>query len=892
MSGTFALSTTAQPATTGRQVALDLETACPENANMLLAFADDGHRVLGRWVTIAGPTFGLQPSDPRPGLTAHAVDPLNPRRLLVSEGKTIQLSDDGGCTWNERHRASSSLDAAGATERIRQIEFAGREADRRAYALMSRPNDQAGAVRVLVSDNGGVGWEDRSVGLPPLHTRSDSLEDLVACPNLWCPTAVLAVAPSDPDVAYVAVADPAAPSLFRTGNAGRSWERLTSLSFLGMAVTEMSVAPDNADDVWGVFGGKLGRSRDGGRNWEWPSALDGVAGLHLSSDAPGAQVQVLRRTAAKAAAPFNRITRSVDDGITWQDIELTEPLGGVPAAAAGGGVNDLVVATESPAGVFKFDPATKSLVDIAAPDLDDVAGPRRDSTAEPAYWFRQYASLAAFVPGPAAEPGPAGKLPVPPVEPVHLGQDRVPGTLVPAKVELDLGTEGTRVVDYRLELPALPTPVDIWFLIDTSGSMSGAIEGVRDGFESIIEELSASGFDAWFGLATFPDRQGIYDRQADVAPPSEDLYAALDRLAADGGAPEIHPTALYQSATGAGQLDAGIPPGRGATFRPQALKIIVHATDEAYGTEGSGPTREEAAHALSARGIRHVGLDLAAGGYDTQVPPDEEGLKSTKRDHDFMARATRALAPAGGIDCNGDGTNELEEGDPITCPIARGRDRVAITPAIISAIRGVRDDTAVALTVVDSGGVNVEIGQPIRSPVNVKAPNSLPFAVRFTCPPEMTGKVGDVLLRATVRGVPSADGTARVGCGVVQTSAASTPRSRPPAAPLPVIVAPGQVVPTVEPPLSPLHQTSPAQVGQTNPQAGAAAEPGEVATAKQRAGRGGPQAGSPTALPEGDERNTAPAGTMVAGAALAVALGGWAVRRDRRQVATTQRSSR
>ena len=887
LSGSLALATRAEPAATGRDVVLGLEAACAQKAESFYALAADRKRVIGQWVTIAGPTFGRQPSEPRPGLTAHAVDPLNPHRLLVSDGESIQLSEDGGCTWRGTYTAPLDPASPTVTDAIRQIEFSGRGEVRRAYAVMSRGRELPGPITVLVSDNGGVDWETRSAGLPPIYGRADSY--FFACQTLSCPTALLAAAPNDPDVAYLSLSEVAGPTLFRTANGGRSWEPLPSLEFIDTAVTEMAVAPDNADDLWVVFTDDLARSRDGGRTWEWPSGLEGVAGLHLSSDESRASVQVLSRTdPIDYAAPYDRITRSVDGGVSWQTIDLAQRLHGTLGVAPGGAADDVVLATDGPDGVLQFDPAARRFLDIAAPGLGDVAAPRRDSTSEPVYWFRQFAGLAVFVPGPPPGPVPREKLPFEPFDPPPVEQTRVPGTLVPAQLELELGREGTRVINYRVDLPALPTPVDIWFLIDTSGSMEGAIEGVRQGFETIIEELSASGFDAWFGLATFPARRQIYDRQADVAPPNEELYAALDRLAADGGVPEIHPTALYQSVTGAGQPDAGIPPGRGATFRPQALKIIVHATDEAYGTEGTGPTREEAARALATRAVRHVGLDLAAGEYDTGVPPDEEGLRSTKRDHDFMARETGTLAPAGGIDCNGDGTNELEEGDPITCPIVRGRDNVEITPAIVSAVRGVRDETAVALTVVDPGGMNVEIGEPTRSPVDVKVPNSLPFAVRYSCPPEMTGKVGEVRLRATVRGVPAAEGTARLGCGVA-APAAATPGPRPPTGPVPVILAPPQALPTLEPPgLAPLNQTAPAQAGQPSAQPGLAAQPSEVATARQRAGRDGPAPPSPSGGPEDRQSNSAATtgGTLGAGAALAVALGGWAVRRERQRART------
>ena len=885
----LALTGRAQTPTTGRQVVLGLEAACADKAETFYALSEEGDRVLGRWITVAGPTFDLEPFEPRPGLMAHAVDPVDPRRLLVSEGESIQLSQDGGCTWTERHFEPPTYGVIGlegelvVMDRIRQIEFGGRGADRRAYALMAPDENQAGAVRVLVSDNAGADWDDRSVGLPPVYTRYDS--SVLQCPTGPCPTAVLAASPSDPDVAYVSLTDRVSPSLFRTGNGGRSWERITQTAAVGGEVTEIAVSPEDANDVWAIFNDQLGRSRNGGVSWEFPQGVDRVAGLHVASGTSPSVVQVLSHWGTSSTtAPFDRLLRSVDGGATFNEIKLAEELSGVPAVGPGGPPDELIMATDRPDGVVKFDAAAQKFVDIGPPGLGDVAAPRRDATAEPVHWFRQFAGLAAFVPGAPPGPVPREKLPFDAFDAVPIMGDRVPGTLLPADLDVEVGREASRVVDYRLDTPALPTPVDIYFLIDTSGSMAGAIEGLRQGFETIIDELSASGFDAWFGLGTFPAQRVIYDRQADIAPPGPELYDALERLDTDGATAEIHATALYQSVTGVGQEDAGIPEGRGATFRPQALKIIVHATDEAYGTDSTGPSIDEAAEAMSAAGVRHVGLDLAAGGSDPGAGADDGGVRSTKRDHDAMAIATNTLAPRGGIDCNGDGTNELEEGDPLTCPIVRGRDSLEITPAIVAAVRGVRDETAVELTVADAGGVGIEIGDPVRSPVNMKVPNSLPFAVRYTCPAEMTGKVGHVVLRATVRGVPSAEGVARVGCGVA-IPAPPPPKPRPPAAVVPMVIAPPQLVPELEPGLSPLNQTAPGQVAQPTPQPGMAAQPGEVVTAKQRAGRDGPP---PPPAETGEGRtpagSPATAGTLGAGAALSVALGGWAVRRERRGV--------
>ena len=902
--GGLALTARAQAAPTGRSVALGLETTCPDRAETLVAADFERQEVLGRWIKVPGPTFGLSPTDPRPGLTAHAVDPGDPRRIFASDGAAIERSLDGGCTWSEVHFVAPppAADTAQqyATGGIIQLAVSGSGKSSRVWALWAPQANTAGAIRMFVSDDGGDSWEERSEGLPPAYYRPTDVGGVAVAIQLDCSgpscqrSEVMATAPSDPDVAYVGVSGAVTSgSFFTTTDGGRTW--ISSLFaggsvYSSVGISEIAVDPVEPASVWLVKGNQLSHSADGGGSFEPidPAGEPGsiVAGLHLSRGADGRaaelNVSVLvddGRDNTSDAPEFTVAARSIDGGVTFDRQDLAEPISGVPAVALGGDPAQLLLTTASPDSVLLYRAAERRALSLALPTLGTVTEPLRDVTSEPAIWVRGFADIAAFVPGPL----PGNRFPPRPrFDPVaaRLG-DRppVPGDLLPAALQRDLGAGGSETVDYRLELPSLPTPVDVWFLVDTSGSMAGAHRGLQTGIRSIVDKLAARGFDAWYGLGVFPDGQSIpYGRYADVAPPGPELYEALDRLGTTGGGNELHPTALYQTVTGAGQEDAELPPGLGASFRPEALKIIIHASDEPYGYDPNGPTEEEAAAALVAAGVKHVGLDLTDG---ATVRGAEGVLSPLRQDHDNMAIDTETFAPPGGVDCNGDGTNELDEGDPFTCPLNRLLDTVDVAPSIIAAVTGIRDDTAVALTVGDAGGVGVEIVEPTRSPVNVKVPNSLPFSVRFTCPPEMTGKVGQVTLRATVRGAPSAEAVARIGCGVPPPPPAPPPRLRPPPALVPMVIAPPQLVPDLEPAISPLSQTAPAQVAQPTPQPGMAAQPGEVATAKQRADRGGGAA--PPADRQSSEPASAPAntGTLAAGAALAVGLGGWAVKRDR-----------
>jgi len=877
-----AVGVRAQSANTGRSVALGLPERCPDLAKLSF-LRRPGAGVIGRWVTVDGPKFTPERETfgARPAIAAHSIDPANPSVQLVSDGSEIHRTSDGGCSWTETHQITETLTVTENNEvlvgeRIRQLEQVGAaKGARRAWALLAPQPDGVGAIRVLVSDNAGVDWEERSSGLPVGHSRYDS--DLVTCAEGPCSVSRMAVSPSDPDVAYLVINRQLSSDFYRTADAGRTWIRLlnpVNASSRGYAGFEVS--PLDPAHVWAISQGRLMSSQDGGATWK--GHVDRlVGGLHLGVVGGRLSVQVMEET---VRLRYGGLQRSIDGGATFTRIELSDAFGGYPLIAQGGDPDGLIATTDDADTVRRFDPATRGFESLAVDGLGDVNAPRLDRTGDPVVWFRQFADISVFVPGAI----PADELPPRPVVPrpdfagragATLESAQVPGVLTPVELARDLGAEGSLDQSYRLELPALPTPVDIYFLMDTSGSMGGAHEGLRKGIRLIIDELGKAGIDAWYGLGVFPAREIFYDRRADLAPPGEDLYAALETLTTDGRNNEIHPTALYQSVTGEGQENAEIPPGRGASFRANALKIIVHATDETYGDDPTGPSREDAAEALAAAGVRHVGLDLAPGA--TTPGPAGAALSVTKPDHDFMARETGTFAPPEGIDCNGDGTIELKAGDPVTCPLNRYLDSLVVGPAIVAAVKGVRDETAVALEVADSGGVEVRIDQPVVSPVNLKLANSIPFGVSFTCPPEMTGRVADVVLQATVRGARSGSARARIGCGAAVAPVKAAPR--PLAAAVPLILAPPQVVPNIEPGVSPLQQPAPSQVAAPNVQPGVAAQPGEMQTAKQRAGRGN----SPVPPPDSGrgEAPAAAAGTLAAGAALATGAGAWATRRQR-----------
>jgi len=198
----------------------------------------------------------------------------------------------------------------------------------------------------------------------------------------------------------------------------------------------------------------------------------------------------------------------------------------------------------------------------------------------------------------------------------------------------------------RLNLPCAVGAclVDVFFLIDTTGSMGGAIDAVKAGLGNVIENLSATGANVDFGVGQFKDYpidpyggpgDFPYARVADIAPLTgafiltpvkAALQAAVNGLTATGGndTPESQLAALFQAATGAGQPPY-IAPNLQVNWRTcpgtstcRSVKIIVLITDASFHRGGSYPGPADiptVKTALAAKGIAVIGIqpnDLTA----------------------------------------------------------------------------------------------------------------------------------------------------------------------------------------------------------------------------------------------------------------------------------------
>jgi len=198
---------------------------------------------------------------------------------------------------------------------------------------------------------------------------------------------------------------------------------------------------------------------------------------------------------------------------------------------------------------------------------------------------------------------------------------------------------------------------DVYFLIDTTGSMGTPIGNVRSSLSSaggIIDQVRAEIPNVWFGVGEYRDYGDgfIYNNQQDLTADASLAQAGANRLGASGGGdgPEGGVPAVWSVAT-------GNPIPRGPTvarttcpaghfgypcFRPGAVPIVVMVADynfhngPASGNTYSGYlTWATALPDLLARNIRIVGVSVNSFG-DVSGP-----------DLRAMATATGAVDGAG-----------------------------------------------------------------------------------------------------------------------------------------------------------------------------------------------------------------------------------------------------
>lgn len=110
-------------------------------------------------------------------------------------------------------------------------------------------------------------------------------------------------------------------------------------------------------------------------------------------------------------------------------------------------------------------------------------------------------------------------------------------------------------------------PVDLVFVLDISGSMSGEIEGVRNSLTEFLGQLEARKIKGRFGLVTFDSGARL---EHPLTPNIAQIVTAMKPLFVKGG-----------RAAGDSSL-AGLAVAAGLPFQPTARKVVILITDETF----------------------------------------------------------------------------------------------------------------------------------------------------------------------------------------------------------------------------------------------------------------------------------------------------------------------
>jgi photosystem II stability/assembly factor-like uncharacterized protein len=731
----------------------------------------------GHWVTSDVPEFASGGA-----ITDYAINRVAPRTMYVTNGTEVVKTADGGCTWKQVYtvEGKTPLDHGfrGDASVIKSIEAPLGTARvllaiEESVAASSRPH-------IVRSENEGKGWLTGDAGLPPTGVP----ETLIS-------------SPVDPLQAYLGV-DVSGGSLdliFHTADGGTTWTFRSDLTNVSpnRGIDGLKINPLDPNELWAYGTGGLLRSNDGGRTFQPVPQFNGsVVTEVLVFQSPSRQFPIV----IAFRDEDDDMRMSTDNAKTWP---RTDTPGTVLSAAYGRQPLELMIATAG--GIHIFDAASGTWTKVIVPrpgigDLDTDVAVDVDFYGRTAGTIERYdGPMGVKIPPPTAG-GP--DIDVGGLIPDKDAIDPPPPALGPPDVKVQMKTGARKSVDYRLKLSQETTALDVFFLLDTSDTMSGTIQGLADSVTGIINQLRSTGLDAQFGIGvsraytdtavprepcrsdtdTNCERNFIYRRLVDLADDSNsaDLIAALESLHAEaGGRFDSQLGALYQIATGEGQDDStepgytesDVPPGQEATFRSgdDTLRIVFVATDEPFATGDEGdrnfsisdfgrisppdiPSFEMVADAFGEVDAKVLGLAI---GQTLEQGRDVTGGGPTPLEHmQEIARMTGAQAPAGGVDCDGDGVMDLEADMPLVCPVRRNNvangENLAV--AITKLVQAVRGTTSVELDVVRGADVVAGIEPAVHPEVVLQQPNLLDYEVTYRCPDRLQGEKVTVELAA------------------------------------------------------------------------------------------------------------------------------------------------
>jgi hypothetical protein len=827
---------------------------------------------VGVWTARSAPSFPAG----RQELVAHTVDPREPLRQYATNGISVMTTDDG-CRWTETFRLpegpSAQMPASSATDRVLQVVVHPR-APERVWLVTAIGQNVAARLRVGPYRPGlplSPAGDEKRDGTQTLVISSDDAGrswTRMAQPPIVGAPGQLAAAPTSPDILYL----PTFSGLWASLDGGRTWQPRPPAATApapqpGRPPLDAVSAPDTArvavdptapSRLFGHNATAVRSSEDGGLTWTaYPLPPDYNTGPFVDRSLSPHRRMVVA-TQQNSTEPVRALWFLRPGSTGFEEVPVEQDaIAGVPWRTVWHPTHDeLVIATWDRGNGAAFPQVSLYRADSQGTieDVDELGLPPvlgldvDDYGTYHLHTATEILTLSTNPTGttpdgpPQVEMDPFSYQPPPPPHPAALSG--------PENIELVPGRDTE--VTWSLELPRRPTPLDTYFLIDSSNSFEPDIQALADGMADVVRTLTGEGIDAHFGLGELGTREARrYSRFADIAAPGTQLQRGFEKLRTGGGL-ESHLIALHQTATGSGlQGNSGpaVPAGQDPTWRRNSLRTVVVITDVEYGDEDDpeAPTRRQVYEALADRGVRVIGLEVVREGGDDGVPGSYAAVEAadaasttaptpTRADLEELAGATGSFAPAGGVDCRGNGTTEIAAGAPMVCTTtALQVARIStLADVLIRVLLAQVDERRVTLRA--TGSVALTSVSPAgwqQTGVNVKSDHHLSFSAVLRCRPDQAGQRLPLTLEALVGGEQIADASTTVQCGQRLAEVPESPTGgggRPVAEPGPVPYGPpqppphGAIVPPVVPPVAPAPIGGSAPAGASSP--AAAGEPG------------------------------------------------------------------
>lgn len=809
-----------------------------------------------RWVRIAVPKFD---SDEGPAtITSFSAMPQQKNGLLVTNGKVVKRSVDAGCTWDTIFR-SSGIQAPAPGYSADVVTQVVEPSDSTAW--LTTYDDINGVPHPHVYVGSGITsgqptFNQSDVGLPTYGTPASLV---VPFPGLGEAYLLVDELP-DPQSGPAAVASrhlyaTRQPNPPQSGTlAPQPWGELGLPSGFGRVD---GLAREASNKIW-IWSGKqyawaLVDPSSSSPEWHTFTAAGTISTIDVETS--GA-VDVIEQTASGAV-----LAQPTQQG--GLSTRLTIPL--TPYAFTHGTYQDVYVASGAK-GTFGFDhllhrwinitprggPAFHVLKMAQATSARIVLGMSAD-----ALWRWDTFAQETFVPPPPPPPATGGKPTLP-----HSNL-KAP-ILTPTKKVVTLAPGTVGKVPVMLQVPPDPTPLDVYFLVDTTASMAPAIIGLQRAILGLSRDLRRQlGVDACFGVGgvkdtsdptsstntTDPASNYVFKTFLPVSPcdtsPDLDLVrAATLKLNQGGGGdpPEAQTLGLSLAVNGQSSPKNLVPQPQPANFRPGVFKVIVYISDQpSHQAEQGFPTIPDVVQTLNTNDVKIVSIAV------DHVGGDLNGAMSNMNQ---LAEGTGSYAPASGVDCNGDGRRDygdLGPGAPLVCQemvtsASDGTQMVNMEPAIFGLLLGVKDPGTLQVKIKDPNhALRGRIQGLTSDVVDMKFQSGLKFTLPVGCAPSQVGKTLPIYLSPFVRSQPVASQ------GEVDVVCKLQPKLPPPpviteAAPLvflPAARPPVAVAPPVppNPPMQPATNLNPnagmAREEQQQPQLAMAAQDADAAEGEE-----------------------------------------------------------